>query len=215
MEESAQQLRDAVIDLQRYVSLLDSEAGVVHGIVETISRSITLADQTRPTPQGDSFADAQTRMVDALNEVSQIASDMPLVESEEVEALGHMSLRLAERYRDLVEDVRVAQNLITSPNLAQKLKVSVQQLGTASTELVKVAGQRRQYPTDQRLHNRLGESADSVISRVREVLAVLNEGSRGTQACINAAQTVSGIIGDLDTTIMVGCLLITCPIINP
>lgn len=38
--------------------------------------------------------------------------------------------------------------------------------------------------------------------RVREVLAVLSEGSRGTQACINAAQTVSGIIGDLDTTIM-------------
>jgi talin len=34
------------------------------------------------------------------------------------------------------------------------------------------------------------------------VLAILSEGSRGTQACINAAQTVSGIIGDLDTTIM-------------
>lgn len=27
-------------------------------------------------------------------------------------------------------------------------------------------------------------------------------GSKGTQACINAANTVSGIIGDLDTTIL-------------
>lgn len=34
------------------------------------------------------------------------------------------------------------------------------------------------------------------------MLAALQEGSRGTQACINAANTVSGIIGDLDTTIM-------------
>lgn len=34
------------------------------------------------------------------------------------------------------------------------------------------------------------------------VLAALQAGSRGTQACINAASTVSGIIGDLDTTIM-------------
>lgn len=34
------------------------------------------------------------------------------------------------------------------------------------------------------------------------VLATLQSGSRGTQACINAASTVSGIIGDLDTTIM-------------
>ena len=35
------------------------------------------------------------------------------------------------------------------------------------------------------------------------MLSALQAGSRGTQACINAASTVSGIIGDLDTTIMV------------
>ena len=34
------------------------------------------------------------------------------------------------------------------------------------------------------------------------MLATLQSGSRGTQACINAAHTVSGIIADLDTTIM-------------
>ena len=34
------------------------------------------------------------------------------------------------------------------------------------------------------------------------MLAALQSGARGTQACINAASTVSGIIGDLDTTIM-------------
>ena len=34
------------------------------------------------------------------------------------------------------------------------------------------------------------------------MLAALQAGSRGTQACINAASTVSGIIGDLDTTVM-------------
>lgn len=38
--------------------------------------------------------------------------------------------------------------------------------------------------------------------QVSYVLAALQAGSRGTQACINAASTVSGIIGDLDTTIM-------------
>lgn len=40
------------------------------------------------------------------------------------------------------------------------------------------------------------------IFKVSFVLAALQAGSRGTQACINAASTVSGIIGDLDTTIM-------------
>lgn len=41
-----------------------------------------------------------------------------------------------------------------------------------------------------------------IIFKVSFVLAALQAGSRGTQACINAASTVSGIIGDLDTTIM-------------
>ena len=34
------------------------------------------------------------------------------------------------------------------------------------------------------------------------MLSVLQQGAKGTQACINASHTVSGIIGDLDTTIM-------------
>ena len=38
--------------------------------------------------------------------------------------------------------------------------------------------------------------------QVVAVLAALQAGSQGTNACINAASTVSGIIGDLDTTIM-------------
>lgn len=48
----------------------------------------------------------------------------------------------------------------------------------------------------------LSYGSKSVVERVQEVLATLHEGSKGTQACINAANTVSGIIGDLDTTIM-------------
>lgn len=55
-----------------------------------------------------------------------------------------------------------------------------------------------------------GDSASSTISmhsrsvndKVAKVLAALQSCSKGTQACINAASTVSGIIGDIDTTIM-------------
>lgn len=90
VEESAEQLREAITDLQRSVNVMDSEAGVYHGIVETITRSIALTDQSRQAPAGDSFADAQTRMIDALNEISRIATDMPLRDPSE---LGQLSLR--------------------------------------------------------------------------------------------------------------------------
>ncbi|VDN86896.1 unnamed protein product [Brugia pahangi] len=55
---------------------------------------------------------------------------------------------------------------------------------------------------NSRVLDDLSRGSQTVVERVQEVLAALHEGSRGTQACINAANTVSGIIGDLDTTIM-------------
>lgn len=38
--------------------------------------------------------------------------------------------------------------------------------------------------------------------QVVAVLSALQAGSRGTQACIDAAATIATIIGDLDTTIL-------------
>uniref|UniRef100_A0AC34GL22 Uncharacterized protein n=1 Tax=Panagrolaimus sp. ES5 TaxID=591445 RepID=A0AC34GL22_9BILA len=63
-------------------------------------------------------------------------------------------------------------------------------------DLVKAAGQRRAHPSDPQIYQTLTISSQRVIDAVHEVLAALHE------ACINAANTVSGIIGDLDTTIL-------------
>lgn len=41
-----------------------------------------------------------------------------------------------------------------------------------------------------------------VSPQVSMVLSALQAGNKGTQACITAASAVSGIIADLDTTIM-------------
>lgn len=57
-------------------------------------------------------------------------------------------------------------------------------------------------PGDAYAQREVAEHSKIVTEKVSQVLAALQAGSRGTQACINAASTVSGIIGDLDTTIM-------------
>ena len=56
--------------------------------------------------------------------------------------------------------------------------------------------------TDTYIQNEISDCSKIVTEKVSQVLATLQAESRGTQACINAASTVSGIIGDLDTTIM-------------
>lgn len=49
----------------------------------------------------------------------------------------------------------------------------------------------------------LPQTSDTfTLPQVSHVLAALQAGNRGTQACITAASAVSGIIADLDTTIM-------------
>lgn len=42
--------------------------------------------------------------------------------------LGQLSLRLAESFRSLAEDTQIAQNLMNSPELGQRLKAGVQKV---------------------------------------------------------------------------------------
>ncbi|CAI4221289.1 unnamed protein product [Auanema sp. JU1783] len=198
VDESAAQLRDALADMRSTVQKISSDQGVIQGMIETISHSIASADQARAPVQG-SFADFQTKMTQCLADIRRTASDMPIAEPQ---ALGSLALNLSERYRSLAIESNHAVGLLSAANLALKLKVAVQKLGTGCIDAVKVAGQRRNHPSDQKIHQDLNKQCQRVIERVDEVLAALHEGSKGTQACINAANTVSGIIGDLDTTIL-------------
>ncbi|VDO05771.1 unnamed protein product [Haemonchus placei] len=218
VDEAAVQLKDALDDMRSTVSAISSEQGVIQGMVETISHSIAGTDMMHASSQGSSFADAQTKINQYLEDIRRNATDMPYSEPQ---ALGNMALTLSEKYRLLAEEARQAVAMLPSPSVAQKLKVAVQRLGTSCIDTVKVAGQRRAHPADQvcidlliadliqkeflhfkRTHRELTDSSRVVVERVNAVLASLHEGSKGTQACINAANTVSGIIGDLDTTIL-------------
>lgn len=70
-------------------------------------------------------------------------------------------------------------------------------------DLVKAGNNCQMAPLGDSFTQRdVADAAKHVSERVSQILAALQAGSRGTQACINAASTVSGIIGDLDTTIM-------------
>lgn len=95
LNDSASQLRDALIEMQRNINHMASEAGVILGVVENISRSIALTDEATLQTITGTFTDAQTRMISALEEILRLATDMPLTPPE---SLGSLALRLSERY---------------------------------------------------------------------------------------------------------------------
>lgn len=86
--------------------------------------------------------------------------------------------------------------------VATQIKHSVHDLGKACGELVQAAGVVQSSPTDTYSKKALVLKAKNVPEKVAFVLASLQAGARGTQACINAHTGVQGIIGDLDTMIM-------------
>ncbi|GMR53179.1 hypothetical protein PMAYCL1PPCAC_23374, partial [Pristionchus mayeri] len=201
VEEATGLYKEALGDMNSFVNRLSSEKGVTHGMVETITRSIAFTDGAvagRGHDAERSVADAHTNMTMYLEEIRRTASDLP---PSAVEDLPARSLHLSETYKKLSVESHNAI-LLSSPEHAQRLKVAVQRLGSACIDCVKKVGTRTAHPTDSMAHRDMNEASMEVIERVREVLAALHHGSKGTQACINAANTVSGIIGDLDTTIL-------------
>lgn len=59
VEESAEQQQSAILDLQRLIQQIDTENGLVDGLIDGISRSIAVADRTQQPIPGDSLADIQ------------------------------------------------------------------------------------------------------------------------------------------------------------
>lgn len=199
VKDTASQLKHAIGDMRQTIAKVSSEQGAVQGMVDTISSSIANTDVALSSHSASSFADAQTRMTAYLEEMRRTAQGMPHLSAG---SLGSASLNLSEKYKLVAGDARHAVTLLSDSDMAQRLKVAVQKLGTSCIESVTVAGAKRAHPEDERINRQLTAQSGVVVERVEQVLAALHSASRGTQACINAANTVSGIIGDLDTTIM-------------
>uniref|UniRef100_A0A6Q2YBH5 Talin 2a n=1 Tax=Esox lucius TaxID=8010 RepID=A0A6Q2YBH5_ESOLU len=83
-----------------------------------------------------------------------------------------------------------------------QIKTRVQDLGHSCIFLVQKAGALQITPSDGYTKRELVVCARAVTEKVSMVLSALQAGNKGTQACITAASAVSGIIADLDTTIM-------------
>ena len=60
------------------VETIATEAGVVSGLVESITTSMHHIDDiyAAPIEEGDTFVDYQTRMVTAAKEIARLAQDM-------------------------------------------------------------------------------------------------------------------------------------------
>ncbi|KAF7669193.1 hypothetical protein LDENG_00230790, partial [Lucifuga dentata] len=202
ISEAVQLMKEAVDDIMVTLNEAASEGGMVGGMVESIAESIGRLDEgTPPEPEG-SFVDYQTTMVKFSKAIAITAQEMMTKSVTCPEELGGLASQVTVDYGQLAHQGRLAAATAEPEEVGFQIKTRVQELGHSCIYLVQKAGALQLRPTDSFSKRELIECARAVTEKVSLVLSALQAGNKGTQACITAASAVSGIIADLDTTIM-------------
>ncbi|XP_069759034.1 talin-2 [Narcine bancroftii] len=200
--EAAQLMKEAVDDIMVTLNEAASDIGMVGGMVDAIADAMNRLDEgTPPEPEG-SFVDYQTTMVKYSKAIAVTAQEMISKSVTGPEELGGLASQVTTDYSHLAHQGRLATATTDNEEIGFQIKTRVQDLGHGCIYLVQKAGAVQISPTDSFTKRELIECARAVTEKVSLVLSALQAGNRGTQACITAASAVSGIIADLDTTIM-------------
>lgn len=202
IDDCADTVRD---NLQEYIATLEeaaSSAGIVSTMVESINKAITKTEDKLTVTDRLAYADFQTNMVRLAKQIAQTSQTIATKANTDVGQLGAAANQLTKDYRMLADQCRGAQATAFNYETGEKIKHSVQELGKCCVNLVQDAGNVYADPSDSLAKRDLQQHSKLVNEQVAQVLTALQAGAQGTQACINASHTVSGIIGDLDTTIM-------------
>ncbi|NXJ36052.1 TLN1 protein, partial [Ciconia maguari] len=141
-------------------------------------------------------------MVKTAKAIAVTVQEMVTKSTTNPDELGILANQLTNDYGQLAQEAKPAALTAENEEIGSHIKRRVQELGHGCAALVTKAGALQCSPSDAYTKKELIESARKVSEKVSHVLAALQAGNRGTQACITAASAVSGIIADLDTTIM-------------
>lgn len=203
LDETIDATKEALSDIN---GSLDHFTGVVNTFVDSISKSMQkIPDPNQPNSYVsgpiDSYVDYHTRMVGSAKEIARISQEMMTKSWSDVKSMSGLSSQLTHQYSKLCNDCVGAVASASNPEVSGRLSGVVHDLGTACINTVTMAA-TCQTSNDDYTHREFADTNHALAEKVSQVLYALQAGSRGTQACINAASTVSGIIGDLDTTIM-------------
>ncbi|XP_060764635.1 talin-1 [Neoarius graeffei] len=201
LEESVQMMKEAVDDLGGTMAEAASAAGAVGGMVDSITQALNRMEDSGVEPEG-TFVDYQTTMVKTAKAIAVTVQEMVTKSNANPDELGGLANQLTTEFGDLASEAKCAAITAENDEIGSHIKKQVTELGYSCTGLVTKAGALQCSPSDSITKKELIDAARKVSEKVSHVLAALQAGNRGTQACITAASAVAGIIADLDTTIM-------------
>eukprot|EP00051_Salpingoeca_urceolata_P011463 m.142076 g.142076 ORF g.142076 m.142076 type:complete len:2525 (-) comp17132_c0_seq1:108-7682(-) len=200
--EAASDMKDAVRDVLDTTSTLAAEAGIVTGLLSRIADSAG-SIQTRPdSGENVTFVEFQQNMVPCTKQVSKCAQDIMVKAFAAPSELGGLSQKITKAFAELATLARGAVAAAEDEALARAIHETVVDLGDACSDMVQGGSIVQANPDDAVAKKELSNACRAVMENVNYVLSALQSGSKGTQACINAAEAVESAVVDLETTSM-------------
>ncbi|CAH8450100.1 unnamed protein product [Schistosoma turkestanicum] len=213
-------VRGLVDSCEEFLTILDdvaSRQGHVSTLIDTLNRAQAQAEEIIQVPMDARFSDYQTRMLriarhmDQLNQAIQLRARQPASDGE-IAPLAH---NLTQEYQELCQTCKGAAATLPNVNQADQLRSAVRGVGTACISLIQATtasrsdiygsgttgGQHLLFSRNKNIAE-LDRRAEFLDSKLRNLINLLETHGPGTQACLQSASTVSGIISDLDTTIL-------------
>ncbi|TGZ65701.1 hypothetical protein CRM22_005745 [Opisthorchis felineus] len=215
LDEAVRGLMESCEDLLTALDDVASRQGHVSTLIDTINRSLAQTEEIIQVPVDARFADYQARLLriarhmEQLTQAIQLRARQPPSDGE----LAPLAHTLAQEYQEMCQTCKGAAATLPDARQADELRGAVRAVGMATAELVQAttAARIRAYDShgdQQMLLSRnqgiayLDTRAEALDSKLRDLIALLDTQGPNTQACLQSASTVSGIIADLDTTIL-------------
>ncbi|XP_039721349.1 talin-2 isoform X2 [Pteropus medius] len=205
-----------ILDHQQQMTVLDQTKTLAESALQMLYAAKEGGGNPKAQHTHDAITEASQLMKEAVDDImvtlNEAASEVGLVGGM-VDAIAEAMSKLDEGtppepkgtfvdYQTTVVKYSKAIAVTAQEMIGFQIRTRVQDLGHGCIFLVQKAGALQVCPTDSYTKRELIECARTVTEKVSLVLSALQAGNKGTQACITAATAVSGIIADLDTTIM-------------
>uniref|UniRef100_A0A4W6C9R7 Talin 2 n=1 Tax=Lates calcarifer TaxID=8187 RepID=A0A4W6C9R7_LATCA len=203
-------------DHQQQMTILDQTKTLSESALQMLYAAKEGGGNPKASHTHDAISEAAQLMKEAVDDImvtlNEAASEVGMVGGM-VESIAESMGRLDEGtppepegsfvdYQTTMVKFSKAIAITAQEMVGFQIRTRVQELGHGCIYLVQKAGALQLSPTDSFSKRELIECARAVTEKVSLVLSALQAGNKGTQACITAASAVSGIIADLDTTIM-------------
>ncbi|XP_067390905.1 talin-2 isoform X2 [Emydura macquarii macquarii] len=205
-----------ILDHQQQMTVLDQTKTLAESALQMLYAAKEGGGNPKASHTHDAITEAAQLMKEAVDDImvtlNEAASEVGMVGGM-VDSIAEAMSKLDEGtppdpkgtfvdYQTTVVKYSKAIALTAQEMIGFQIRTRVQDLGHGCIFLVQKAGALQICPTDSYTKRELIECARAVTEKVSLVLSALQAGNKGTQACITAASAVSGIIADLDTTIM-------------